>query len=171
MQRNGFEHMECPIARALDQIGDAWGLLILRTAMMGARQFGEFEQRCEIPASTLTRKLGELCERELLERRRYQAHPPRDEYVLTDKGRDLLPVFLAIAAWGNRWLAPEGVHIQAVDAKGGERVEPTVVDRRTGRALEAGTVALAAGPAASTRLRKALTPPIAFGAANERSTK
>ncbi len=163
MQRNGFAHMECPIARALDQLGDAWSLLILRTAMMGVRQFNDFEQRCEIPASTLTRKLAELCERDLLRRRRYQVHPPRDEYVLTDKGRELLPVFLALAAWGNRWLTPDGVRIQAVDAASGERVEPTVVDRRTGRALEPGTVALAPGPAASARVRRGLTPPTPFG--------
>ncbi|MGZ3478478.1 MAG: winged helix-turn-helix transcriptional regulator, partial [Polyangiales bacterium] len=148
----------------LDEIGDGWSLLVLRSALMGVRTFHELEERLEIPASTLTRRLAVLCERGIHERRRYQERPPRDEYVLTQKGLELLPVVLAIAAWGNRWLVPEGVAIQPVDAKTGAKVHPEVVDRATGKPLAAGGVALAPGPAASARVRRGLTPPKVLGA-------
>lgn len=155
--------MPCPIARSLDQVGEGWSLLILRDALLGARRFQDFEQRLAIPPNTLTRRLKVLCERGLLERRRYAEHPPRDEYALTDKGRDLLPVLLSLAAWGNRWLAPEGATLVPIDAETGKRVEPVVVDRTTLRVLEPGRVGLKAGPAAPAALRRALARPVVFG--------
>jgi DNA-binding HxlR family transcriptional regulator len=107
MQRSSFASMQCPIARAIDQLVDPWGVLVLQMAFVGARTFQDFEQRLGIPPTTLTRRLSLLCKHGILARKRYQAHPPRDEYVLTDKGNDLRPVVLALAVWGNRWLMPD----------------------------------------------------------------
>jgi DNA-binding HxlR family transcriptional regulator len=163
MQRASFASMECPIARAADQIGDGWSMLLLRNAFLGSTTFQDFEQRLEIPASTLTRRLKLLCEQGLMVRTRYRAHPPRDEYKLTDKGRDLLPVLLSMAAWGNRWLAPKGPPLVTVDAETGAEVEPVLVDRRSGRRLAAGDVALVPGPGASKRLRQLMVQPIVLG--------
>lgn len=92
MDRKSFAGIECPIARATDEIGDAWSLLILRPAFLGVRSFRDFETRLAAPASTLARKLRQLCDRGLLEKVPYRTRPPRDEYVLSGKGRDLLPV-------------------------------------------------------------------------------
>jgi DNA-binding HxlR family transcriptional regulator len=161
MQRLGFAHAECPIARASDQIGDAWSLLVVRSALLGARTFQDFEARLGIPSSTLSRRLALLTEHGILERVRYRANPPRDEYVLTDKGEDLLSVILAIGAWGNRWLMPRGAAIEPVD-EDGRAFEPRVVDR-AGRRVRPGRVALRAGPAASARLREALPEPRVLG--------
>jgi len=163
MERTSFAAMPCPIARSLDQVGEAWSLLILRDALLGARRFQDFEERLAIPPNTLARRLKLLCERGLLERRRYAERPPRDEYALTEKGRDLLPVLLSLAAWGNRWLAPEGASLVPVDRETGRRVDPVVVDRKSLRLLAAGSVALKAGPAAPPALRRALTRPVVFG--------
>ena len=73
---------------------------------------------------------------------RYEAHPPREEYELTDKGRALLPIILSLAAWGNRWLMRDQVAIECVDAKTKRVVDPVLVDRSTRRELLAGEVAL-----------------------------
>lgn len=164
MDRKSFAAMECPIARATDEISDAWSLLILRSAFLGVRSFQSFEQRLEVPPSTLTRKLRQLCERGLLQKLRYREHPPRDEYLLSEKGRDLLPVLLALAAWGNRWLAPDGAPLVLVDGKTGEPVDPIPCDALTRRPLVIGEVAIAAGPGASRGLRAALPAPVLLGA-------
>jgi len=163
MERTSFADMPCPIARSLDQVGEGWSLLILRDALLGARRFQDFEERLAIPPNTLARRLKLLCQRGLLERRRYVERPPRDEYALTEKGRDLLPVLLSLAAWGNRWLAPEGASFVPIDRETGRRVDPVVVDKRTLRVLAAGNVALKAGPAAPASLRRALVRPAIFG--------
>lgn len=157
--------MQCPIARSLEAIGEWWSLLILREALLGARRFQDFEERLGIPPTTLSRRLKALCEHELLVRRRYEERPPRDEYELTAKGTDLMPVLLSLATWGNRWLAPEGLSILPVEASTGRPLDPVLVDRRTRRELKVGRVALKAGPVAGKPLRQALTPPRLFGEA------
>jgi DNA-binding HxlR family transcriptional regulator len=167
MQRKSFADMECSIARSLDQMGDGWALLVVRNALLGARRFQDFEETLGIPPTTLSRRLETLIEHGVLKRRLYEERPPREEYVLTDKGRDLASVLLAFAAWGNRWLSPRGAVIECADPASGQKVEPVVVDRRTGRELLAGRVALRAGPGASARLRAALGRPVLFGGSAE----
>jgi DNA-binding HxlR family transcriptional regulator len=157
MKRASFRKMECPIARALDEIGEGWTLLVLRDALLGARQFAEFEARLGIPSSTLARRLAELVDKGLLAQELYEASPPRHAYVPTEKGRELFAVVLALAAWGNRWVFGEGAEaIVPVDASTGARVDPVVVDRLTGSVLGPGGVRLAPGPQASEKLRRAL---------------
>src|SRR5438105_4427720 len=100
--------MQCPIARSLEATGDWWSMLILRTAFMGIRRFQDFQERLEIAPNTLSRRLETLIEHDLLSRRVYSERPPREEYELTPKGLDFMPVLLALTAWGNRWCTPEG---------------------------------------------------------------
>lgn len=164
MQRKSFWDLECPIARSLDQLGDGWTLLIVRNALLGARRFQDFEQGLAIPPTTLARRLTTLVAHGLLVQRRYPGKPAREEYALTPKGLDLVPVLLAFGAWGNRWLAPDGTSIECVDPRTGRAVDPVLVDRRTREKLVAGRVALRPGPKASRSLRKALHPHRVFGA-------
>jgi DNA-binding HxlR family transcriptional regulator len=163
MRRKSFADLQCPIARTVDELGDAWSFLILRHAFLGAARFQDFEEQLGIPPTTLARRLESLRAAGLLERRRYHARPLRESYELTDKGRDFLPVLLALSAWGNRWLATEGVAIECADPESGRTVVPLVVDRSSGRPLRAGEVALKAGPAARRELRRALDPPVVLG--------
>ncbi|HEX6766955.1 MAG TPA: helix-turn-helix domain-containing protein [Polyangiaceae bacterium] len=144
------------MARSIEQTGDGWTQLILRDALLGARRFQDFEARLGIPPNTLTRRLEALVEHGFFERRCYEERPRREEYHLTEKGRDFAPVLLALAAWGNRWLAPRGSILECTDPATGLRFEPVVIDRQTGRELVAGNVGLRAGPGASVALRKAL---------------
>ena len=96
----------------------------------------------------LTRRLDALVEAGLLERRRYSERPPRDEYLLTERGRDFRPVLIALVAFGNRHFAPEGASVEIVDAKTGTPADPVLVDRLTGRPLVSPEFKLAPGPAA-----------------------
>jgi DNA-binding HxlR family transcriptional regulator len=163
VRRKSFSGMQCPIARSIESLGDGWSLLILRTAFMGACRFQEFQSLLGIPPNTLSCRLDALIQHGLLTRETYCEHPPREAYRLTPKGVDVLPVLLALTAWGNRWLATEGVAIECVDAQTGRRLDPVVVDRRTGRPLLAGAVALQAGPGARPELRRALARPLVLG--------
>ena len=88
MQRKSFADMTCPIARSLEHVGEWWSMLILRDAFGGMTRFDEFQQSLGIAPNMLTRRLAALVEAGLLERRRYSERPPRDEYVLTERGRD-----------------------------------------------------------------------------------
>ena len=135
MQRKRFNNMTCPIARGLDRVGEWWSILILRDAFNGATRFDEFQKGLGIAPGMLTRRLNALVEGGLLEKHRYSDKPPRDEYVLTERGRDFRPVLLAMMAWGNRHFAPDGIRVQMVEAATGLPADPVLVDRRTGRPL------------------------------------
>src|SRR5687767_5069851 len=103
MRRTSFADMNCSIAQALEVVGEWWTLLILRDVFLGVRRFDDFQKRLGIARNVLADRLDTLVERGILERRPYQDRPPRDEYVLTEKGRDLLPVIHALREWGDRW--------------------------------------------------------------------
>ena len=92
----------------------------------------------------------------MLERRRYSEHPPRDEYVLTERGRDFHPVLLALLAWGNRHFAPEGAAVQLVNLRTGAMVEPVVVDGATGEEIAGPDFAVVPGPGADDGVRRRL---------------
>src|SRR5713226_2112912 len=147
MQRKSFGNMECPIARSLERVGEWWSILILRDALHGLTRFDEFQQSLPIAPNMLARRLNALVDSGLLERRRYCERPPRDEYLLTDRGRDFRPVLLSLVAWGNKHFAPEGPSVLLADAKTGARADPVLVDRASGRVLNAPDYRLIAGPA------------------------
>lgn len=152
MQRKNFSNMQCPIARSLDRVGEWWSILILRDAFHGLRRFDEFQKSLGIAPNMLTRRLNALVDAGLLERRRYSERPPRDEYLLTDCGRDFRPVLLALLAWGNKHFAPEGASVLLVDAETGKPADPVLVDKRSGRLVAGPDFKLAPGPAAGERV-------------------
>jgi len=154
MKRTSFGAMPCPIARGLERVGEWWSILILRDAFAGLTRFDEFQKSLGIAPAMLTRRLNALVEAGLLQRRPYSEHPPRDEYRLTPRGADFRTVLIAMLAWGNRHFAPEGASVQIVDAETGLAAEPVLVDRRTGRTIEAPSYAIGAGPAASETVRR-----------------
>jgi DNA-binding HxlR family transcriptional regulator len=98
--RYGIEH--CPVARALDVIGEKWSLLILRDLFrLGPLRFQAFEQSLRgIAPNTLSARLKSLEAQGVIETRLYENHPPRYEYLLTKKGRALGPVIKALYDWG-----------------------------------------------------------------------
>jgi DNA-binding HxlR family transcriptional regulator len=154
MQRKSFGNMQCPIARSLERVGEWWSILILRDAFHGLTRFDQFEKSLGIAPNMLTRRLTALVEAGLLERHRYSERPPREEYVLTARGRDFRPVLLAMLAFGNKHFAPEGECVVIVNTKTGARAEPLLIDRVSGRPLTDPEFSTAPGPAADERTRR-----------------
>jgi len=121
----------CPVGRGLARAGDAWSMLILRDAGLGRTRFDDFQKSLGIAPNILTRRLAALVAAGMLERRRYSERPPRDEYVLTEAGRDYLPVLQALGGWARKHFG-EGAVSELVDASSGRTITPLVIDAETG---------------------------------------
>src|ERR1700750_2600596 len=106
MQRTNFGDMACSIARTLDGIGEPWSPLILRDVWVWMNRFDAIQAALGISRKVLTERLNHLVERGVLERRPYDRRP-RFEYVLTDKGTELVDLLMVMVAWGDKWLARE----------------------------------------------------------------
>jgi len=121
----------CLVGRGLARAGDAWSMLILRDAGLGRTRFDDFQKSLGIAPNILTRRLAALVAAGMLERRRYSERPPRDEYVLTEAGRDYLPVLQALGGWARKHFG-EGAVSELVDASSGRTITPLVIDAETG---------------------------------------
>jgi DNA-binding HxlR family transcriptional regulator len=154
MQHQNLAEMQCPIVRSVTRVGEWWSILILRDACHGLTRFDQFQKSLGIAPTMLTKRLNGLVEAGMLERRRYSERPPRDEYALTQMGRDFQPVLWALLAWGNKYLAPEGPSVLVVDSETGAPADPVLVDRATGRPLTSPAFREGAGPAANDRTRR-----------------
>jgi len=126
----------CPIERSLAFLGDGWTMLILRDANAGVTRFDQFKRNLGIAPTMLTKRLATLTEERLLEKKLYSERPPREEYVLTEAGRDFLPVLFMIAAWGQKHRG-EGQLTRFFDAENGTELKPSAIDTVTG--FELGT--------------------------------
>lgn len=105
------QRSQCPIASALDFVGDKWSLLIIRDiSLFSKHKNKDFQNASEkIPTNILANRLISLVEKGLVEKRLYQDKPPRYEYHLTDAGKGLLPVIQSMAIWAESYI--DGVSI------------------------------------------------------------
>ena len=147
-QRIRLEDRECPLSSTLGIVGEWWTALILHDVFDGYHRFDQFQTNLGISSSLLTTRLKRLVDAGILIKQRYEDHPPRSEYVLTDLGRSLRPVLVVLAAWGNGRLDPAARSMVLVDADTGVEADPVVVDRATGRPLDGSDFVFTAGPAA-----------------------
>ena len=104
MKRTRLEESTCPVARSLDIIGDWWSLLIVRDALRGIKRFGEFQKSLGIAKNMLTTRLKLLVDEGILRLQPASDGSAWQEYVLTDKGRALQTVLVALSQWGNEFL-------------------------------------------------------------------
>ncbi|MCK7089177.1 winged helix-turn-helix transcriptional regulator [Enterobacter bugandensis] len=107
MKRTRLEESTCPVARSLDIIGDWWSLLIVRDALRGIKRFGEFQKSLGIAKNMLTSRLKLLVDEGILRLQPAFDGSAWQEYVLTDKGRALQTVLVALSQWGNEFLFAE----------------------------------------------------------------
>jgi DNA-binding HxlR family transcriptional regulator len=150
MRRTRFDDWPCPIARTADLIGDWWTPLVMREAFLGARRFGEFADRLDIPRAVLTARLQRLVDEGMLQRVEYQSNPPRYDYRLTPKGRDFWNVLAAMWRWGSDWLWEGGEPpVVLKDRDTGAEIRPLVVDETTGRPLDVARSRVGRNPRAS----------------------
>jgi DNA-binding HxlR family transcriptional regulator len=149
MARTRFTAMNCPAARALDEIGDWWTLLIVREALYGTSSFSGFQDKLGIARNILTDRLNALVENGVLERRQTKPETERYAYVLTDKGRDLLPILVALMQWADRWVFGRGAEpLRVLDARTRSPIEQIVVSSRDGRKLSINDLRFRPGPGA-----------------------
>lgn len=124
---------ECSLAKALEVVGTKSAMLLLREAFYGTTRFDGFVRRVGITEAVAAKRLKELVEAGMLEKRPYQEPGARTryEYVLTEKGRALLPVIVALMQWGDTYLQPGGGPLQVVSAETGEPVSVLVAPSGT----------------------------------------
>ncbi|MBC8088762.1 MAG: helix-turn-helix transcriptional regulator [Phycisphaerae bacterium] len=146
--------MECPVARSMAEVGDAWRVLIIRDALLGFRRFDEFESNLGIAPNILTQRLTALVADGLLLKRPYQQRPVRYEYVPTPKAREFGVVIAALASWGTRWLLPDGATITLVDRESGEPLDVSMIGTTTRIACSADNLQFLPGPKAGPETLK-----------------
>ncbi|HVV19603.1 MAG TPA: helix-turn-helix domain-containing protein [Pseudonocardiaceae bacterium] len=143
MLKNTYEDQDCSIARTLEVVGERWTILIIRDALLGVRRFDQFLASLGVARTVLTDRLRGLVEDGILERVRYQERPARYEYVLTDKGRELSPIVVALLQWGGRHVpGPHGPSRRAEHAGHGHPATLRLVCDECSRPLAPGEVAM-----------------------------
>jgi DNA-binding HxlR family transcriptional regulator len=137
MRHASLAEVDCSIARAWSVLGERWTMVILREAFLGARRFDDYQSRLGIARNLLTDRLRALVEHGILERRPYQEHPPRHEYRLTRKGRDLYPLLVALMQWGDRYGEnPDGPPAVLVHEPCGHPADPHLACRHCGADID-----------------------------------
>ena len=106
MARKSLAHLECSVANTVEVIQDSWTVLVLRDAFLGVRRFEQFVESLGIARNTLTDRLERLVSAGMMAAEPYQDRPLRHEYRLTDKGKDLFDVLMALWSYGERWNPP-----------------------------------------------------------------
>jgi len=141
-----YANQNCSIARALEVVGERWSLLIIRDAFLGVTRFEHFQRRIGLAPNTLTARLRTLCEAGILERRPYRERPARYEYGLTESGKDLLPVILAMMRWGDTYRSSDGPPAVARHHGCGGMLDAHALCDRCGAVVEADAVDWYYGP-------------------------
>ncbi len=145
---------DCAIAQSAAVIGDWWSILIVRESARGRLRFDELQQELAISRKVLTERLVHLAESGVLEKVPYQHGPTRYEYRLTEAGRGLLPVLVAMQDWADRWLLgdgsltasapPDGAEAARLHALVGTRLPPLALPAHTGGEVDPVDVSAAA---------------------------
>lgn len=157
MQRKSVAEMACGIAQALERIGDWWTLLIVRDALFGLRTFDEFRQSLGIPRNTLSARLSDMVEKGIFVCNDDPQDARRKLYSLTEQGRDLWVILLALQQWGNTWVyGPEQVPSYMADRKTMTPIEHLSPRARDGRTLTMEDVTMIEGPGAPPLLKALL---------------
>lgn len=154
MERLTFEDRNCSIARSLDVLGDWWNVLIVLECMWGSSKFDEFQRNQGISKGILSKRLKLLQEHDILSKRVVQGGT---EYKLTEKGRSLHLVVVAILQWGDRWYPlPEGAPVVLVNRNSGAAVAPLGLFDSEGQAVDVHSLGLTPGPGANANTRRRL---------------
>jgi DNA-binding HxlR family transcriptional regulator len=140
---------QCSMARAMAVVGDRWSILILREAYYGTKRFDEFEYFIGVAPNILSNRLKRFVDAGIMRRVLLPEHSTRYEYLLTDKGRDFFPAYLALKKWGDHWLAePEGPQVIFRDRAAGREIEYPKLLAASGEPLRLEDVEVVAGSGA-----------------------
>ena len=154
-KRGRVANAQCSMARAMAVVGDRWSILILREAYYGTRRFDAFEYYIGVAPNILSNRLKKFVDAGIMTRVPLPEHSSRYDYVLTDKGRDFFPAYLALKKWGDDWLAePGGPQVVFREREGGRAIEYPELLTRDGKPLRLDDVEVVAGRGAVAFNRK-----------------
>jgi DNA-binding HxlR family transcriptional regulator len=135
--RANQRHLE----HAADLLGDRWSWEIIGGAFLGRRRFDDIQSQTSMASNILSARLARLIDEGVIKRRAYQERPPRYEYILTTKGRDLYPAIVMLMRWGDRWLAGKrGPPLVLFHTSCGRALDPQVTCSACGEMLDAHAV-------------------------------
>jgi len=155
VKQSRLANKECSMARAMEVVGDRWSILILREAYYGVKRFDEFEYYVGVAPNILSTRLKKFVDAGVMKRVPQPAHAGRYEYVLTEKGRDFFPAYLALKKWGDDWLAePAGPQVVFRDRAAGRPIEYPEMRTTSGKPLRLEDVEVVAGAGAVPFNRK-----------------
>ena len=155
MKAKDVARLPCSIARSAAIVGDRWTMLILRNAFLRMRRFEDFQASLGMTRHLLASRLKRLVDEGLLARVPYQQAPLRHEYRLTDKGRALHPVLMALTAWGDQWMdRGAGPPMLLRHQRCGHTMRPTMVCSECGEPVAAQDVQPLPGPGLATARRR-----------------
>ena len=138
------------VGHVLDIIGEGWSILIIREAFLGTRRFEEFQGRLGIARNILTTRLKKLCANEILDRVPVKEGAKRHEYILTNKGKGMMPLLVALTQWGDKWVYGEdNVPLIFLDRDQCEPIASVQVFSASGKVLRPRDVMIKAGPGAT----------------------
>jgi DNA-binding HxlR family transcriptional regulator len=146
VERKSFAGMHCSVAQCLEVVGEWWSMLIVRDAFLGVTRFDDFQQRLGIARNILNQRLTRLVEEGVLDKVAYSDHPPRYDYRLTAKGRDLWPIITAMRQWGDKYAAPDGPPLKVMHKKCGKISQAVMTCSACGETLTARDVRAVPGP-------------------------
>lgn len=123
-----YDAQNCSAARALESVGERWSLLIIRDAVFrGMTRFSEFQRSLGIAPNVLASRLAWFVESGLMNVERISGDSDLSNYLLTEKGRELGSVVIALTAWGDKWAAPMGPPVQYQHQKCEKPVHQVVI--------------------------------------------
>jgi DNA-binding HxlR family transcriptional regulator len=154
MRHDAFPGQVCSVARSLEIFGEWWTLLIVREAFFGTERFSDFEANLGISKNILAERLNKLVEAEILYRTQLTGRGNPIRYRLTDGGRDLLPVIIALMQWGDRWVNRRRAPVRVIERETGREVARLAVTASDGKALSARDLEVVPGPGATDAIRK-----------------
>lgn len=146
MERKSFSDMHCSVAQCLEVVGEWWSLLIVRDAFLGVTRFDELQERLGISRNVLGQRLNRLVDAGVLTKVPYSEHPPRFDYRLTERGRDLWPVIDALRQWGDKHAAPNGPPLRLIHEGCGQISEPELICSTCGEPIDVRDVKAIPGP-------------------------
>lgn len=154
MERVTFEDRNCSVARSVDVLGDWWNLLIIRELLWGATKFDEFQRNLEISKGILSKRLKLLQEHDIIVKSPAGAGT---EYALTEKGRALHVIIIAMLQWGDKWNPlPEGAPLVPVNRETGTPLAPVQLTDINGEPVGLASLSLRPGPGADDSTRERL---------------
>jgi DNA-binding HxlR family transcriptional regulator len=146
VERKSFADMHCSVAQCLEVVGEWWSMLIVRDSFLGVTRFDHFQERLGISRNVLNQRLNHLIDHGVLEKVAYSDHPPRFDYRLTPKGKDLWPVLTAMRQWGDTHAAPDGPPLEIVHQACGQVSRAVLICSGCGERITARDVRAVRGP-------------------------